>query len=122
MYQSRQSRTSCPTTSLTPPPYPPQIFIVDRHFEKAALTSFVASVLSVTGLIHSSEIQLLVQKDSLGWRFALAYGISALFFLVLWVGQRVDLVPAKFEELDSNEPHYSILGTRAPLYLIRHTT
>jgi AGZA family xanthine/uracil permease-like MFS transporter len=73
------------------------VFIIERRFRKAALTSLVLALLAWTGMIHTYQI------DSHGqlfhgfmnrclwqpqWQFALAYAVIAAFFLYAHARQR----------------------------------
>ncbi|CAF1463901.1 unnamed protein product [Adineta ricciae] len=75
------------------------MYMTDRKFIRGAVWSLLAGLLAFFGLIHSSNVGVLYQKNDDGWRFTVGYGIMILLFILLEIGQRL-----KWIEGPENEP------------------
>ena len=64
------------------------MYMIDRKFLRAIVWSLLAGFLSFFGLINANSVGVLVKNTDDGWRFAVAYMMLAVFFLLLEVAQR----------------------------------
>ncbi|CAF2131389.1 unnamed protein product [Rotaria magnacalcarata] len=64
------------------------IYMIDRKFIRAAVWAFFAGLLSIFGLIHSSNVGVLYEKNDEGWRFSVGYATMIGLFMLLEIAQR----------------------------------
>jgi hypothetical protein len=76
------------------------MYMIDRKFLRATVWSLLAGFLSFFGLINANSVGVLVKKREDGWRFAVAYAMLAVFFLLLEVAQRKHWIKGQETEPD----------------------
>ncbi|UJR14306.1 hypothetical protein I4U23_001300 [Adineta vaga] len=64
------------------------MYMIDRKFLRAAVWSTLAAFFSLFGLINANSVGVLVKKTDDGWRFAVAYLMLVIFFILLEIVQR----------------------------------
>jgi hypothetical protein len=74
--------------------------MIDRKFVRATVWSLLAGFFSLFGLINANSVGVLVKSKDDGWRFAVAYTMLAVFFLLLEVAQRRHWVKEQETEPD----------------------
>lgn len=63
------------------------VHLIDRNFREGAAWCFVGMILSFFGVIHAEDLEVMHEKDDLGWRFTVSYAMIAVLSLVLHVCQ-----------------------------------
>jgi hypothetical protein len=91
---------------------------VDRLYLQMAIWTALASLLSLCGLMHGSQLGWYTAKDDIGWQFAAGYGFVALSALVLWVLQIRGVMEKPFG--DEEEEEDVKVAYRSSLYDPRH--
>lgn len=90
------------------------IYCIDRRFLNAVLWSSVGALFSFFGLMHSDKITIgglinfgnMVANPYLKtWKFALAYAVVAVLFLVMDQFQRRNLIPSRIRNEDYKSGH-----------------
>uniref|UniRef100_A0A6U0VLX7 Uncharacterized protein n=1 Tax=Pinguiococcus pyrenoidosus TaxID=172671 RepID=A0A6U0VLX7_9STRA len=91
------------------------IYVVDRKFMHCVTWSLFAAVLSLFGIIHSSEIGFYVRPEDQGWRFTVGYVLSAALFFILRVLQSVHGLKWVKEPILDNALDISVLNPKQVL-------
>ena len=76
------------------------MYIIDRKFLRAMIWSLLAGLLSFFGLIHATSVGVLYRDADDGWRFAIAYAMLAVLFILFEIAQRLGWVQGPETEPD----------------------
>lgn len=84
------------------------IYMIDRKFLHALVWSLLGGIFALFGLIHASDVGILIKKTDHGWRFTVAYSLLALVFLLMEFAQRKKWIePPETEPDDLSSPEWA---------------
>ena len=76
------------------------IYAIDRKFLRAIVWSFLASLLSLFGIIHANSVGVLIKSTDSGWKFSVAYAMIAALFGIFYFAQRKKWIKQAETEVD----------------------